>query len=360
MRMLITAAVSELLQLLIFFSLGSLLMHLFRCKADASLSVAAGYIVYFSLFELVNIPATLMWMPLGTFSRIWAAVLAVLMVLCIFLLHDRWKEELLCIPSVCKEHGGMLLAVGAVIALQCLIVVFYADSTVDAAYYIGTVSTSVYTDTMGRYNPYTGNLLKAFQSRYILSAYPMHNAVWSHLTGVHPIIQSKEIMNTINVLAANLTIFQIGKALFDQNRKKADLMVVFVCLLQLFSYTIYTTGTFFFTRTYEGKALLGSLSIPLVLLCAVWLWKQTKEACPGEIPERMIWGILFLTSLSAVAFSGSAIIFPIVIAAGIFPVALAQKRFRWFVCSIICMLPSICYACVFFGAKMGLISLRAS
>ncbi len=69
-------------------------------------------------------------------------------------------------------------------------------------------------------------------------------------------------------MTANLIIYQIGKRLFDGNRKKADLMLVFVCVLQLFCGTIYSSGTFFFTRSYEGKAILANIAIPSVLMCA--------------------------------------------------------------------------------------------
>lgn len=71
------------------------------------------------------------------------------------------------ISDIWKRHSIMIIIAGAVVLLQCLIVIFYKDTTVDAAYYVGTVSTSVYTDTLGRYNPYNGIILKVFQARYV-------------------------------------------------------------------------------------------------------------------------------------------------------------------------------------------------
>lgn len=114
----------------------------------------------------------------------------------------------------------MLLAAGTVVLLQCLIVVLYKDTTVDAAYYVGTVTTSVYTDTLGRYNPFNGAILKTFQARYIFSAYPMNNAVWCRLLGVHPIVQAKVVMSCMNVIIANLIIYQIGKRCLTETERK--------------------------------------------------------------------------------------------------------------------------------------------
>lgn len=141
--------------------------------------------------------------------------------------------------SLCDDYPCRCRSIAAVSDCD-----FYEDTTVDAAYYVGTVSTSVYTDTLGRYNPFNGAIQKAFQARYVFSAYPMHNAVWCRLLGIHPIVQAKQVMSCMNVVTANLIIYQIGKRLFDGNRKKADLMLVFVCVLQLFCGTIYSSGTF--------------------------------------------------------------------------------------------------------------------
>ena len=110
----------------------------------------------------------------------------------------------------------------------------------------------------------------------------MHNAVWCRLLGIHPIVQAKQVMSCMNVVTANLIIYQIGKRLFDGNRKKADLMLVFVCVLQLFCGTIYPPELFFFTRSYEGKAILANIAIPSVLMCAVWYLQEKTAGMSGS------------------------------------------------------------------------------
>ena len=246
----------------------------------------------------------------------------------------------------------MIFLAGAAVLLQCLIVIFYNDTTVDAAYYVGTVSTSVYTDTLARYNPFNGAALKTFQARYIFSAYPMNNAVWCRMLGIHPIVQAKIVMSCMNVLTANLIIYQIGKRLLENDAKKADLMVVFTCMLQLFCGTLYSSGTFFFTRCYEGKAILANIAIPTVLMCAIW-YLQEKD-------NRNVWIILFITAISALTFSGSAIIFPVVITAGMAPAAVMNKKPFGLLYCVICMIPSILYAGVFFACRLGWLTLAAS
>lgn len=352
MRELVIACMGILIQLTVFFCIGGLLMRVLKMKEDTASALVLGYLCYFTVFEAVAVPMTLLWVRLTVLAIVWAVLLAVIVVCAVWLLHKNWRQQTRRISDIRKDHSWLLLLVGVVLLLQCMIVVFYQDTTVDAAYYVGTVSTSVYTDTLGRYNPYNGLLLKKFQARYIFSAYPMNNAVWCRLLGLHPLIQSKVVMSLINVLMANLVIYKLGKRLFKGGKKQADLMVCFVCLMQLFSYTIYTPGTFFFTRAYEGKALLANISIPVVLCCSIWFWQNYKD--------RNLWIVLFLASASAVAFSGSAIILPAAVSAGILPILLVRKQFSKLIPYVICMLPTILYAVLYFSTKMGWLTLRAS
>ncbi len=351
MRELILACIGIALQTTVFFCIGSLLIHGLRIKADASFALVLGYLTYFAVFEFLAVPMTLTWVPLKTLSVVWAAILAVVVLVSFLLLGKQWISGLKKIPAILKSHSWMLVVAGAVILFQCLLVVLYQDTSVDAAYYIGTVNTSVYTGTLGRYNPFNGNPMTKFSARYVFSAYPMHNAVWCFLVGSHALVQSKIVMSVINVLIANLIIYHIGKILFNGEKKQADLMIVFVCLLNLFSSTLFTTGTFFFTRCYEGKAILGNVAIPMVLLCSLWLWHKPEE--------RAIWPVLFITAVSALTFSGSSIIFPAVISAGILPVAVMKRKLRILIPYAVCLLPSVLYAVVYFCAKAGLLTLKA-
>jgi hypothetical protein len=347
---LIKAVLGLGLQMLVMFSMGSLLMRGLRMKTDISQALLFGYLAYFALFEIVVLPAIFLWVPLRTFSLAWGLFLLLLTIAAAALCRW-WKSILSWIKSIPKGHSLLFLLLCAVVLLQCGIVIFYQDTTVDATYYVGTVTTSVYTGTLGRYNPYNGALLKNFDARYVFAAYPMHNAVWSELLGLHPIVQAKMVMPVINTLVINLLIYQIAKKLFQEDRKKADLMVAFVCLMQLFLNTLHAPARFLFTRSYEGKSLLANLSVLAVFYCILWFWQKA---------ERNLWVILFLVSLSAVNFSGSSMILAVGIAAGFLPILCLRKQFKSLIPLAICVLPEAAYLAIYYGVKAGLILLRAS
>lgn len=350
MRELILGGLAFILQFTVFISIGSILMYKLKLKKDLSMALILGYITYFSFFGIFMIPFTLMWVSLSTSAKIWAVIMVLCVGMALFLFGKNIKK--FHFKDFKKSFHWFAIVVLAVVFLQCLIVVFYQDVTVDATYYVGQVSTSVYTDTLQRYDPYTGSLLKKFSARYVFSSYPMHNAVWCRLIGMHAIVQSKIVMSAMNVLVANAVIYQIGKRLFKGNRGQAGVMVCVAAFLQLFSYTIFTPGTFFFTRCYEGKAILGNVSMVLVFYCGIWFWQESQD--------KRMWLILLLTNISAITFSGSAIIMPAAVSAAILPGILKAKKCKNLLPYIVVMLPSILYMAVYLGTRFGLFVLKAS
>lgn len=351
MRNLFLAVVSLLVQTGIWFALGSLLVRLLRLEADAAKELIFGYLLYFALFELLAVPMTFAWAPLSLLAGIWSILLGGLVLLSAVWNGKKWLRRIKTVPALIREHSwDLLLACGA-IGITCLYAALYTGNTHDAAYYVGATSTAAYTDTLWRYHPYTGLPVTNFNTRYIFSSYPMHNAVWCRLLGIPALIQTKVVMAALNVLIANLLIYLTGKRLFGGKKRPAVLMMSFWALFQMFTYTQYTQGAFLLTRGYEGKALLANISIPAVLYAAVWLWQETEE--------KRLWAVLFLVSLSALCFSGSSIIFPAVLAAGMLPVMILRRRFRGIWYLGICMLPAIAYAGVYFSVKAGLFVLPA-
>lgn len=351
MRELILAGISFSVQILVFFCMGNLVMWKLKMKKNLSLTFVLGYLFYFAVFELFMVSMTLAWVSLSKASVIWLSAVLLLSGCGAFLAWKK-RDEYCIKKSVLKQHSWFLAAVVIVIGLQCVLILLYQDTTLDAAYYVGLASTSVYTDTLQRYSPYSGALLSEFSARYVFSAYPMHNAVWCKISGLHPLVQAKVVMAAVNVLAANGIVYNVGRKLFKEQRKQADLMLCLTAFLQMFCGTIYTAGTFYYTRIYEGKAILANVSVMMTLYCGIWFWQN--------IHDGRVWIVLGMTSLSAVAFSGSAIMMPAAVGAAVLPVILVKKQFKQLIYYAWSILPSVLYAAVYISEKMGLVVFRAS
>ena len=86
-------------------------------------------------------------------------------------------------------------------------------------------------------------------------------------------------------------------------------------------------------------------------MCALWLYEEKED--------RRVWAVLFITAVSALGFSGSAIILPAAVLAGMVPVMRMKRKLSGLPYCILCMVPSVLYAGVYFACKLGLLSLAA-
>ena len=134
------------------------------------------------------------------------------------------------------------------------------------------------------------------------SVFPMWIAFVSVRAGIHATIVSHVVMPLVLIPLTYLLYYEIGRLLFA--RENFPVFMILMAVFQIFgNVSIYTTETFFLTRTWQGKAVAGALAIPAVL----WLFlllcggKQEKEA-ENEVEVEIEkgkdkedrWGLWFL------------------------------------------------------------------
>lgn len=349
-KLLLTGAVL-LLHFLVFLSLGTLFLKLFkRERFSISLAVLLGYFCYFGLFEVLCLPFVFLQTFLTAFSWVLLAVLGASVAAACVTGVRSWAGQVKTIPGIPKDHSVLFLFLLAAVAFQCFFVAVYYDGSADAAYYVGVASTSAYTDTLGTYNPYTGNLMKSFNVRYVFSCYPLHNAFVAKMTGLPAIVQAKTVMAVVNAVIANLLYYQIGCRLFQgKSRKYPDLMVLFLTVMNIYSNSIYLPASFFFLRLYEGKAVLANIIFPMILYCSIRIWQDEQD--------RLAWAALFFCNLTAVTFSGSSFLVIFGCGAVILPVILFRHRFRLLKNWIVGIAPIFVWAAAYLLVKLQVLSL---
>ncbi len=324
-----------ILNILIYFVFGSLITgRLQKRRFSATLSVITGFFLYYVLFELICIPMTLSFRPLHFLSSIWAGVLVLAFIISAAVNHKKWRVLLRESLGFIKAHPFFSLFLLILTATEIIIIVGCYQFTLDASFYVGTANTSLVTDSMNIYNPYTGMWQDHFEMRYFFANYAINDAVMCYLTGFHPLVWTKTVMETVVIILVNMVIYRIGMALFKGEPGKTGVFMFFAIYISFFFSTIYTAQEFFITRTYEGKTLIGSLVIPLIFLVYIKLLED-----PGY---PFYWGLLLLMSVGSLVLSNSAsMIFPA--ALGIFMLTLffIKKDFRILIKTALVVLPCV-------------------
>ena len=318
------------LNFIIYFLFGSFITS--RIKNNEGLSLAltviVGFFLYYSIFTLFCVPIMYRWRPLSMLSKIWIVAVAVIAFLSIILNHKSWKK-------ITFEFDNKLF-VGAfliVTLIEAAIIIYAYHFTLDAAYYVANVGTSVETNMMNVYDPYTGDWQDHFQLRYFFATYPLQDSVVCFLTGIHPLLQTKIVMAAVVVFLSNILYVMIGRELFGKKDEKCFLFLIFAIVANFFFITIYTSSNFMITRTYEGKNILANVIIPMIFYMYIRYINGKKE-----------WHflIMFIVCFGATVVSNSSnMIVPAALGICMLPLAIKEKKASVIIKTAICMIPCL-------------------
>lgn len=165
----------------------------------------------------------------------------------------------------------------------------YADG--DDAFYIAAASSAQESGDMYRKLPYTGGA-EEVDAGYGLAPFPIWIAFLGRISQSNTAFTAHSVVAVCMVLLSYMIYILIGRELFDRQKEKVPVFMVFTSLLILFgNYSIYTGETFLLTRSRQGKAALAGAVIPFLLFLLLMTGKQLQEKKrPG------IWRYLLLAA----------------------------------------------------------------
>lgn len=316
-------AVGIVLYLFLYYAVGSIVVRLVPA-GDFSIprTFVIGFFVYFFLFSVAALPMKFLLMPLSALAVLWACVLVLIVLLFLILerkdLHTKqsaWK-------SIFAGNQKYIAILFPALLLVQVILANLNGAAPDAwnqAYYLGDVSTSLYTNTISQYDPFTGKILEYLNPEYLLETYHNHGSVMCYLLKLHPMTERLTVMASVTVIIYQLIFLEIAGFLFKKDRKKALLFLFFLALLNLFSYNEHTSAGFLIFRPSEGKTILAALILPTLL----YFFMETT----GNPDQKCWWIYSFLTILGAFGLNmGSIFMIPFEITALYVPLALQKKK----------------------------------
>lgn len=333
---LLTSAGVMILYFFFYYITGSLVLHFLPVsEPDSRLSrrLVLGFFAYQFLFTVVALPMKMLLLPLSWLSAAWVCCLVLLLVL--FLVFERKAfASRICNISLDRRSAAALLILLAAILAQTVLFNLNDQTYAlwDQSYYIGDTASSLYTNTISQYNPYTGYQLDNLNKEYLLETYQNHSSVMCQLLRIHPLIEVRTVMASVVVILYQLVFYETGMLLFRRDRLKSAVMVCFLFLLNLFSYNLFTAGEFLIIRPFEGKTILAVLIIPSLL----WLFLHTAS----EPENRNYWRHSFLVILGSFGLNMSSIfMIPFEISAFYIPLALKKKKMSVFLRYLILLIP---------------------
>lgn len=339
-----------LFYMIVYFSFGSLVtVRMKEEKFSAAFTMMIGFFLYYGIFQIIAVPCTFLKLPLDRLAVIWLSLVAAVVVSVCGAARCRkiWFQAFDGIRRQAVRQPFWTLVPLLVTAAQAVFVVMWQTDYWDATYYIGDVSLSVYTNTISLYDPLTGEMRSVFDIRHCFATYLVQDAVVCKAFGIHPLIEMKTVMGVVVTIINNLVTYSIARLFFRGNREHTGLMMIFALLVNLFTYTAYTSSGFLLLRSYEGKAVLGSVIVPAVLYIAARLYRDDKN--------KTYWLLLFLLCQSSCAISSSAMtLIPVEAGALTLSLSLVRRDWRPFAKGILCMTPCLLILLLYVASSFGL------
>lgn len=239
-----------------------------------------GFVLMLAVFQVMALPVFFFDLPLHALSRIYVAYVVVLLVSA---LVCRRKELFYGVQNtfLWKKPSWPLMLALFLILVQTLICGLFMHMDQDDAFYVGTAVTSVNTDSIFKYDCYTGAEYTVLPSRYILSPFPVFLAVLSQITGIHATIIAHTVFPFLFIPLSYYVYFLIGKQMFRGTKDQPAVFLLLVAVVQLFSYySVYTPGAFLLLRIWQGKAVLANILLPGIFYVGLFLFdKERIEKC---------------------------------------------------------------------------------
>ncbi len=306
-------------------------------KANASWaeSMMCGWLFMFALAEVLILP--MMWFQLSLKALTITYGVLVLLTASLGMADMILKRWIFSESSkILKKASVWFWIALALILLQIIYATLNAHFDADDAFYIGTASTDMATNTIFSISPFTGAPYSELPSRYVLSPYPVLLAMLSSLSGgLHPATMAHTFYPLVFMMLSYLVVFMTGRKLFPQNTHAQGRYLLFTVVMVWFSaYSIYNRENFFMVRLWQGKASLAGVMLPILLYLGISLVLAEKERYP--------WMVLFMAAIGSCLMSTMGVVMtPLLL--GIFGlIALVlQKSFKKLIYSLLCCIPCL-------------------
>lgn len=330
----ISSVILIILNLIMYVCFGSLILRRKNKELSLGMCLIVGYFVYYIVFFLVCMPYMIKYRPLSWLTRTWIPVALAAAVISLLVCRRELFSAIVRIVTILKENISVSAIVIAVTLIQVIIVSTTYNFTLDAAYYVANVSTSLQTNMINVYDPFTGNWQNHYEIRYFFATYSINDAVMCQFFKQEALIYTKIVMSSVVAIIVNVLYVLIADYLFKGNKKAVAIMLTSMLFVNLTFSTIFTPSYFLMTRTYEGKTIIGNLAVPVIFYIYMRMINDDEMHLP--------WLSTFLVSVGAITISSSAnMVLPAELCLLYFPYMVMKKTAKPLPKLVMCILPGI-------------------
>ena len=331
---------AAVIYLAVFFMAAFLLPEKYRSES-LSKTVFTGFGLYFSCFQIVALIFKVLKTSLRILSLTWIVVCLLVFLFLVIKRRNAVAGSVKNLLSALRREWKWLVPAAIVVSAVITVIVMNINhlTMYDYGYYVGTVTSSVETNTIELSDAYTGFFGNPQFAYYVLNTFTAHSAVLFQVFGLHPLIETNVTWSILGPLMMVFAVYKSGKLIFDDDKKKSFALVIVTLFAMYFLYNISASGMYFFFRPYEGKSLCNYL-FPLIIITFF------LAILSGEEKENAYAGIFFL-ALGGIAFTNTSLyLIPFLVAVLFIPYIIRERKLKTIFGMIVLMAPSVFWIAV--------------
>ena len=302
----IKAALVIILFLVLFYLASFILEPVLKLSFnDVSDRLVCGCLIYFFVFEIICVPMIMLKQPFHRLVIMWLVLLFLWFLVLNPLLVFKHGCGRISLQGINIISLIMITAATAAVVFLAAVSVCQRYTAWDPGYYIGTMNTTLFTDTMYLYDGADGTPEEYINLRYALSGFYMQFCIFCSILSIHARTMAWFIMRPLCVIMAGLCVYRLGCACHNElwtgfiRKERRVFAAVFVVIwagISLYWSGTHTTAYFMIVRGYEAKGWCANVVIAAVLCAAIMLfkrkneeewWKRLSLACFASVPISM-------------------------------------------------------------------------
>jgi len=320
---------------------GVLLTEITNKERTLGRAFVYGWISIFSIVEIFALPLIFLGKSLTMLTVLVTVACMAVILAGIYMGRKNIFDYVKNTFSLVKQAGIIWLLPAGLMLVQMYNYFMKVNADADDAFYLATASTAVATDSIYKFEPYTGELYTSLPSRYVLSPLPLLYSIIGKISGLHVAIIAHTLIPVIMVLVTYLVYTMIGRALYSKDMKKTGMFLFYVALIFTFSaVTTHTTGVVFLVRIWQGKAMLAAYLLPLIFAT---LFENGRQAL--GVKNCIILMVILLAS--CFVSSMGILLGPLCLGMALIVYFIFDKKIKWVLPGFFSCIPSIILAMVY-------------
>mgnify|MGYP006928630856 CR=1 FL=1 len=286
-----------IIELMIIPSLvGCSVCRLLDTKCTIAKCILEGYVGLWALCQIIAVPLILLKRSFLVFIVIYTTIVVIL---CTYAIYKKIYRELFVLMRSIMSIFSMAIMLIFILFVIVQAVRLQLTNADDARFVVNAVDI-VRTNRLLLTDVNTGNVLTTWTGdlvKDVVSPWPVFCAYISKMTGVQVVTMMHTVLPIFLILVACCVYWLLAEEFFLEETVYKSMFVCFVLLIDIYGfYSIYGVETFLMTRIWQGKAVLASVGIPIMILAFSWIYKEEKNAYINLLIT--VFGVSLLSSMS--------------------------------------------------------------